>query len=446
MLYWSSKLSLGLQLHLAEFASRAHQKWLRPKSELRIAFVIPWYGDGIGGGAEAQCRGLVHGIKALYPDVKVEVITTCLKEFAADWNHNVHAEGEHLESGVIVRRFHATVENRNDFHRVNLYRLMPHLTEDLWRGDKAISPLTADEEQAYIKNMIRSPNMVRYLSKHKYRYDFFLFMPYMFGTTYFGGNAVAGRAVMIPCLHDERYAFMDIYRQVMLDARGVMFNAPAEQRLFQRLYKGDVQKQCVTGETVETDVALADAAAFRKKFAINDPFFLYAGRLVEGKNVPLLVDYFTKYKTGKGPGDKTKLVLIGRGDLSYGREQYPDVVQLGFVSAEDKAAAYRAAEALIQPSVNESFSIVMMESWLQETPVIAHGHCEVTADHCQISKGGATFVDQQTFNAALDKMLASKTVRNEMGKLGRRYVLMNFTQKTVIDRVVGFLKQLRQRF
>ncbi len=434
-------------MQISELVSRTHRRWLSPQSRLRIAFVIPWYGQGIGGGAEAQCRGLVQGIRKLYPDVEVEVITTCLKEFAADWNHNSHREGTQLEDGVKVHRFRVEEMHRGDFGKLNYFRLMPHLTDDLWRGGKPMSPLLPKEEKFYIKHMIRSRSLDRYLKWHRYSYDFFLFMPYMFATSCLSSELVAGRAVMIPCLHDERYAYMDIYRHAMQRARGVLFNAPAEQRLFQRLYGADdSNRQCVSGETVATDVAFADAEAFRQKFAISDPFFLYAGRLVEGKNVPLLVDYFMRYKRAKGADDQTKLVLIGRGDLSYPREAYPDIRQLGFLSVTDKLGAYRAAEALLQPSLNESFSIVMMEAWLQETPVIVHGSCEVTADHCALSGGGLVFTHGDTFNLQLDHILADRELRDRMGRLGRDYVLANFTEKIVIDRIITFLRQLKKNF
>ncbi len=40
-----------------------------PGERLKIAFVIPWYGKGISGGAEAECWGLVHGARQYCPTV-----------------------------------------------------------------------------------------------------------------------------------------------------------------------------------------------------------------------------------------------------------------------------------------------------------------------------------------------------------------------------------------
>ena len=54
----------------------------------KIGFVIPWYGEKIGGGAEAELRGVVHHLKDA--GVELEVLTTCVECFASDWNRNFH--------------------------------------------------------------------------------------------------------------------------------------------------------------------------------------------------------------------------------------------------------------------------------------------------------------------------------------------------------------------
>lgn len=56
-----------------------------------IAFVIPWYGDQIPGGAESECRSIVKHLRN--SGVEVEVLTTCIKEFKSDWNKNHYKPG-----------------------------------------------------------------------------------------------------------------------------------------------------------------------------------------------------------------------------------------------------------------------------------------------------------------------------------------------------------------
>ena len=107
--------------------------------------------------------------------------------------------------------------------------------------------------------------------------------------------------------------------------------------------------------------------------AMKTDFILYAGRKEAGKNVPLLIDFFARYK--KHRKNELKLVLIGSGTIEIPSENRSDIIDLGFVPLQDKYDAYAAATFLCQPSLNESFSIVIMESWLCKSPVLVHAKC-----------------------------------------------------------------------
>jgi glycosyltransferase involved in cell wall biosynthesis len=428
--------------HLIENFIRKEQ---RGKAPLKIAFVAPWFGEHIGGGAEAVCRDLAHSIQKLRPEVEVHVISTALKEFAADWNQNVHSEGAHQENGIKVWRFKAeTHRDRSSFDQLNLQHLMKKGVDDLWQQGRPVSPLSPAQESFYIDHMINSRSMYRFLARNKAAYDFFLFLPYMFGTTYHGVMATGEKAVIIPCLHDERYAYMNIYQQMMKTVGAVLYNAKAEMRLAGRLYDLAGARQFYLGQMVDPNLPAADAERFRAKYQIKDPFVLYAGRKIVGKNVPLMVDFFGELKKNSPASANLKLVLIGKGDLNYPKEKYPDIIDLGFISAEDKADAYKAALALCQPSTNESFSIVMMEAWLQGTPCLVSSKCEVTRDHCKDSGGGFWFGDAQEFEQHVETLLKNQDIKVKMGQGGREYVLANFTPQIITERLIDYLMDLKK--
>lgn len=69
----------------------------------KIAFVIPWYGEGIPGGAEMELREVAGHLQKA--GVEVEVLTTCVKDFTADWNQNYYAAGVAMVYDVPTRRF-----------------------------------------------------------------------------------------------------------------------------------------------------------------------------------------------------------------------------------------------------------------------------------------------------------------------------------------------------
>jgi len=57
-----------------------------------IAFVIPWFGESLKGGAEQQVWQVSNRLAKR--GHKVEVLTTCCASFLEDWSTN------HLPSGV----------------------------------------------------------------------------------------------------------------------------------------------------------------------------------------------------------------------------------------------------------------------------------------------------------------------------------------------------------
>jgi glycosyltransferase involved in cell wall biosynthesis len=410
---------------------------------MKIAFVIPWYGKDVAGGAEAACRELVQGLKDLKPEITAEVLTTCLKEFAADWNQNIHAEGQTWEDGIAVRRFKATQEDRRFFNFLNSRFLMGNDVAPLWRRGGPVSPVWRWVEQYYIRKMIRSNTLHQYISDHRDEYDFFIFLPYMFGTTYFGSLTAPDKSIIIPCLHNERYAFMNIYREMMESARATIYLVNAEQRLANKLYNLADRAQFVLGAMVESAQQKGDGQRFRKKYGIEGPFLLYAGRKVEGKNLPLLVERFLKCRSSAPELKDTKLVIIGRGNLAYDGFKESGILDLGYISSEDKIDAMNAASIFCMPSLNESFSIVLMEGWLQGAPALVHANCEVTKEHCETSGGGMWFSDQESFNQCVTQLLNNDDRRRAMGEKGRNYVLANFSKEKVIGRLAEVLITLK---
>ena len=69
----------------------------------KLAFVTPWYGDTIPGGAEMELRGISKHLKA--SGIDVEILCTCIEKFSSDWNTNFHKAGVTEEGGLTVRRF-----------------------------------------------------------------------------------------------------------------------------------------------------------------------------------------------------------------------------------------------------------------------------------------------------------------------------------------------------
>lgn len=391
----------------------------------RASFVVPWYGEKIPGGAEAETRRTAQNLAAA--GVEVTVLTTCLSGLGSDWEHDHYPPGESVEDGVRVIRFPSAPRDGARFNSLNT-RIC---------GGHRVSP---QEEQDFFANMVHSPQLFAHVAAHPELGPFF-FIPYLFTTAAWGPLVHPEKSVIIPCLHDEGYARMLSVRHAFESARAVVFHVPAERDLAASLYDLDKTEALVLGEGVDSEWS-ADPERFRAKYKIKGPFILYAGRKDAGKNVPLLSRYFTRFLAdGLGP-QGLKLYMIGNlpAPIPPGAEN--DIIDLGFVSKQDKYDAYAAADVLIQPSVMESFSLVIMESWLAGVPVMVHSGCAVTKEHVERSKGGLHFGDYPRFAESLRILLERPELRQQMGQAGREYVLQSYSWPVVTQRFVQLIDRL----
>ncbi len=109
------------------------------------------------------------------------------------------------------------------------------------------------------------------------------------------------------------------------------------------------------------------------------------------------------------------------------------MIDLGYLDADEMPNAFAAAEALVQPSANESFSRTLMESWLAGTPVIASAAGEVITWHCERSGGGLTYADDLEFAQCLRFVAEAPKAAAAMAARGQQYVLGNYTWEVVLD-------------
>jgi len=382
---------------------------------LKIAFVAPFFGAEAAGGAEFAARSIACHLAD--SEIEVDILTTSLQDLPHGITQKTHAAGISQDGNLTVRRFSVESADMDAFGDLN------HFIID---GGK----LTADEELQFMSRHVTSIDLIRYIAEHEAEYDWFCFIPYLFGTSCFGAQIVPHKSILIPCLHDEGYAQLQLIKDLIRSARKVVFNAEAEQRFAKKTYNIDDDKGIYVGLGVETDIDF-NAERFRKKFKIEDPFVLYVGRRDITKNVHTLISNFENFKE-LHPGP-LKLVLIGPAPLPV-TDPSADIIDLGFVSEQDKRDAYAAAEVFSQPSLNESFSYVIMESWLCGTPCLVHEKCEVTRDHVVNSGGGLYFNSGQEFNQTLELMLHDTELNCRMAEAGRNYVLDNFAWKHIVHR------------
>jgi glycosyltransferase involved in cell wall biosynthesis len=374
-----------------------------------VAFVLPRFGERVVGGAETLGRGLAQ--QAQQQGWAVEVWSSCATDYGT-WQ-NVLPAGTAVEDGLLVRRFMVDPWDADRFHALNR------------RFDRQ-RVLPVDQQYDWLAFGPHSSALVEYVARHAAAYDAVIAMPYLHSITYDAMWAAGERVVLWPCLHDERFAFMEPFRVLLESVGGVVFISPEEADLALKGLKLNIERSAVIGSGVHLHTLPGEDLSPEVDRL---PFLLYVGRLDGGKNVPLLYEYVTRYVE---EGGAVQLVVAGAGP-----SEPPDAEAFdyrGQVSEGEKARLLANALALCQPSFNESFSLVMMESWLAGRPALVWSGCAVTRGHVQRSKGGLWFDSYETFKAAVDWLLAYPQEAAKMGQNGRDYVVANYAWPDVVAR------------
>jgi glycosyltransferase involved in cell wall biosynthesis len=394
---------------------------------MRVAIVHPRYGPGVVGGAEMLCRDYALHLRAAGHDV--QVLTTCARDHFT-WRNELPA-GDTVIEGVPVRRFPVTIAK--DHGAVT----MLHARLD------AGFRLDAAGERRWVENTGYSEPLLSAITEVAPRVDAVLFAPYLFAATVFGARVAPARSLVIPCLHDEAYARFGIVQETLRGVAGLIFNSAPERDLAARLLgESSLPPHRVVGAGFD-DPGPLDAAAWRQRTRIDGDLVAYAGRREIGKNFPLLLRWMTAYGEGLSRCDgPATLVAMGSGEIRAPRSARAVVRDLGFASQHEKLEAFAASVATAQLSLNESFSYVLMESWLAGTPVVVHADCAVTRTHCEESGGGVWVRDAETFAEALDRLRGDASLRARLAAAGGRYVRTHYSWPTVLARLESAVGEL----
>ena len=387
----------------------------------KICLVVQRYGLEINGGAEQHCRMLAERMLQFYD---VEVLTTKAVDYMT-WADE-YTEDLEVLNGVKVRRFSVVkTRDKETFDEVN-YRFHNNM-------------LKRSEEQEWMdKQGPYVPNMISYIREHKNDYEAFLFFTYLYYPTAMGIKEVYDKAIVFSLAHDEPYLQMKIFDDVFLKPRAFFFNTEEERRLVRRKYRNYSVPYMIGGVGVDIPEHV-DGEAFKKKYGL-DNYIVYVGRIDEGKNCSEMFEYFERYKKSH-PGD-VKLVLMGKAVIPVPKRK--DIVELGFVSDEDKFNGMAGAEFLLLPSKFESLSMVVLESFGVKTPVLVNGECEVLKAHCRKSHGGYYYTSYNDFEIKVGKLLFDNDLRKKMGQRGVIYLKKNYQWDLICRKLSYLIKSITE--
>ena len=203
------------------------------------------------------------------------------------------------------------------------------------------------------------------------------------------------------------------------------------------------------GINIDLFKQLPDNGIFRKKFKISEPnIILYVGRIHRRKGIDFLLEAFAKLES-----KDNILVIAGAEDgymstakeIARGLGVRNKVVFTGFLTEEEKMAAYMDSTVVVSPGVFEIFGLVPLEVALCGKPVIVSNDCGIAE---MVEKGGFGFLvdyyDVISLKNYLEKLIYDGDLARKMGSNGRDYVINNISWEKTVSRLEELYMQVIQ--
>jgi glycosyltransferase involved in cell wall biosynthesis len=378
---------------------------------IKIGMVVQRYGSEVIGGAETLARNVAERLHR--QGYGVTVFTTCAKDYLT-WR-NEFAPGESILKGVTIRRF--PVVRERDIGDFNRY------SDEFF----AVPPAGRDEARWFAEQGPLCPDLVQALRAGEKEIDLFFFFTYLYYPTVEGVKAVSKPLVLFPTAHDEAPIHLATMAGVFRRPRALFFLTRAEMDLVRRLFDPPGQPRLVrTGLDLRSDV---DESSFRRRYLQVAPYMLYAGRIEKGKGLEAVFDHYRALRNEA----YADLVLIGKKLMDLPVIQ--GLKYLGFVSEEDKLAAFKGAVLSLQPSPLESLSISTLESFSMRTPVLVNRRCQALLEHVDMSGAGLAYDNEEEFLNGFRQLSRRPALRRAMGEKGLQYVKRYYSWESVLAEI-----------
>ncbi len=372
---------------------------------MKLAIVVQRYGADINGGAELHARYIAE---RLAPHADVRVLTTCARDYVT-WRNDL-PPGPDTINGVAVERFPVVRERDElDFGRrsTHVFTRRHSLNDELeWLDSEGPA----------------SPELVRRLTARPDEFDFVVLFSARYYHAFHGARALPDRAVLVPTAERDPALGLALFGPIFRGVRAIMYNSCEERALINGVSSNERVPGVIVGVGSEIPDTV-DAGRARQKFALDEPYVIYVGRIDTNKGCAELFDFFIRYVDGH-PWPPT-LVLIGTPVLAI--PAHPRIKHLGFVDDQDKFDAIAGATALVMPSYYESLSMVALEAWALGTPVIANARCDVLLGQCLRSNAGLYYANDAEFAGVLDTILGDRALAAVLGRNGRDYFQRHYS-------------------
>ena len=352
--------------------------------------------------------------KILSTEYDITICTTNSSDYIT-WKGD-YREGESQIDNIKILRF--KIEKQRNIKKFN--RLYSNLIKKKYISKE--DGINFIIQQGPVVN-----KLIKYIEQNSVYYDIILFIGYMYFPTINSIPLVKEKTVIIPALHDEPVAYFPIYKDILTDEITYAFNTIEELDLFNKIFHFIPKKNNIIGINISNNYEDNELNRFNN---INYKYIIYIGRIDEGKGILDLINYFKSWKNKNN--SEVKLILAGTGITKYNSEM--DIIFTGFINEKEKQFLIQNSILVINPSPMESFSIVVMEAWMNEKVVLVNSKSETLKNHCLRSNAGLYFNDSESFEKSLNFILSNTILLQEMGSNGKRYVEINYSPDIILEK------------
>jgi glycosyltransferase involved in cell wall biosynthesis len=202
-------------------------------------------------------------------------------------------------------------------------------------------------------------------------------------------------------------------------------------------------------DVVYNGVEALPAAVPRATDAEHDaPTALFVGRLVEQKNVPVLLRATARLAAG---GRRVRVRIAGDGPLRAACVAQVAALGLGgqvemLGERSDVAALMAEADFVVQPSLREGLSNSILEAMMVGRPVIA----SAVGGSVELVEDGVTGLlfendDDTALAAAMERLAGDRALRARMGDAARARALARFSIGAMVESMQGYYTECAAR-
>ena len=407
-------------------------------SKENIAFVVVRYGLNINGGAEYHCRMLAE---RLTNDYNVEVLTTCVDNYRT--GENIEFKEKEIINKVTVRRFktnptHPELENFYKKKAKPAYKLRRFLYKchflamasyffPVWHFKEK------EELEALSSQVFHSPALFNFIKENKDNYKAIIPITIDYSHVYYTTLYAPEKTIVIPTMHYHKTAFRSTLTQVFTKAAYIAFNTTAR-----KIFGMHMAPHSIVSVGIELS-APAEWTVTQEKYNLPDEYMLYVGRVDQGK-LNNVYTYFLNYKKAY-PNSDLKFVLVGK---QYSDPfNHPDIIYTNFVEEQEKTSIIQHAKIVINPSLYESLSLILLEAMALKKAMLVNGNCNVLKEHCNKSNNAALYyTNEKSFIDKLHTLDSSTNLRLEMGEKGYSYVNSNYDWNIIMNKLKQVIENI----